>query len=132
MLFRGYHKCNISGDNQASPVIVKKRLCMLSKIGGIVCLLMILASARRVQQTGLGAQTVRSQPSNPSEKLRDEILAKVEQAYRVFVGGGYLQAEKVFEQAWPAGKTLGYSDRAVRRLTYCHTWSVPTTRAPHG
>ena len=65
---------------------------MLSKMGSIVCLLMILAGARRVQQTGLSAQTVRSQPSNPSEKVRDEILAKIDQAYQVFVGGGYLQA----------------------------------------
>ena len=89
---------------------------MLSKIGSIVCLLMILAGARRVQQTG-SAQTVRSQPSSPSEKLRDEILAKIERAYLAFAGGGYLQAEKIFEQACPALKTLGYAQSAGRCLT---------------
>ena len=101
---------------------------MLSKMGSIVCLLMILAGARRVQQTGLSAQTVRSQPSNPSEKVRDEILAKIDQAYQVFVGGGYLQAEKVFEQACPALKTLGYAQSAGRCLTHLGNCRFATFR----
>ena len=89
----------------------------MRKIGSLLCLSLSLAAVGSVKPTGPSAKTTLFKPSAELSNERAATSPLLEQAYRVFQSGEYLDAEHLYQTDYRQALRSGHQESAGRFLT---------------